>query len=126
MYPCRIVGILSLSNGQCWQVGPRYSYSSVLRAQFGEHHHGNITMLLSVLSPLLSLLLTASSASQPSSWSSLGLLSSQASKRSAEENFLTDDMETSASDNIPETDSYDMADFKSPEARVEPYRRRKK
>ena len=35
-------------------------------------------------------------------------------------------MESSASDDLHDTDSYDMADFKSPEARVEPYRRRKK
>ena len=36
-------------------------------------------------------------------------------------------MVTSASDNLSETDnSYDLNDFKSPESRVEPHRRRKK
>ena len=36
-------------------------------------------------------------------------------------------MVTSASDNLSHTDnSYDLADFKSPESRVEPHRRRKK
>ena len=36
-------------------------------------------------------------------------------------------MVTSASDNLSHTDnSYDLADFKSPEPRVEPTRRRKK
>merc|ERR1711936_592770 len=86
-----------------------------------------ITMLVrtsTLLSPLLALL-----ASQPPTWSSLGLLSSQASKRSAEdsnESFMAEDTQTSASDDLSEIESYDMADFKSPEARVEPYRRRKK
>jgi len=86
-----------------------------------------ITMLVrtsALLSPLLALL-----ASQPPTWSSLGLLSSQASKRSAEdsnESFMAEDTQTSASDDLSEIESYDMADFKSPEARVEPYRRRKK
>merc|ERR1712037_320272 len=82
-----------------------------------------------LLSPLLALAGTSSSSSQ-TSWSNLGLLSSQASKRSVEdshESFLADDMVTSASDNLSETDnSYDLADFKSPESRVEPHRRRKK
>jgi len=82
-----------------------------------------------LLSPLLALAGSSSSSSQ-TSWSNLGLLSSQASKRSVEdshESFLADDMVTSASDNLPETDnSYDLADFKSPESRVEPHRRRKK
>merc|ERR1711997_1251506 len=80
-----------------------------------------------LLSPLLAL---AGSSSQ-TSWSNLGLLSSQASKRSVEdshqETFLEDDMVTSASDNLSHTDnSYDLADFKSPEPRVEPTGRRKK
>ena len=36
-------------------------------------------------------------------------------------------MVTSASDNLSEIDnSYDLSDFKSPESRVEPHRRRKK
>ena len=46
-----------------------------------------------------------------------------------QESFLSDDMVTSASDSLSQTDnSYDLADFKSPdpESRVEPYRRRKK
>ena len=96
-----------------------------------------------LLSPLLALAGTSSQ----TSWSNLGLLSSQASKRSVEdshvrllssivvllkcflcqESLLTDDMVTSASDNLSETDnSYDLSDFKAPESRVEPHRRRKK
>merc|ERR1711936_658867 len=88
----------------------------------------NIIMLIrssTILSPLLVII----TASEPPTWSSLGLLSSQASKRSVEDNhesFLAEDMESSASDDLHDTDSYDMADFNSPEARVEPYRRRKK
>ena len=39
---------------------------------------------------------------------------------------MAEDTQTSASDDLSEIESYDMADFKSPEARVEPYRRRKK
>jgi len=95
--------------------------------------HHLLTMRLrwtTLLSPLLALAGSSSSSSQ-TSWSNLGLLSSQASKRSVEdshESFLADDMVTSASDNLPdETDnSFDLADFKSPESRVEPHRRRKK
>lgn len=84
-------------------------------------------MLLSwttLLSPLLAL----STSSPSQSWSNLALLSSQANKRSVEDSheaFLSDEMETSASENIPDTDSFDMADFKSAEPRVEPRRRKK-
>merc|ERR1712183_865040 len=105
--------------------GPHLSSSPPPR-----HHF--LTMRLrwtTLLSPLLALAGSSSSYSQ-TSWSNLGLLSSQASKRSVEdshESSLADDMVTSASDNLPETDnSYDLADFKSPESRVEPHRRRKK
>merc|ERR1712183_91075 len=105
--------------------GPHLSSSPPPR-----HHF--LTMRLrwtTLLSPLLALAGSSSSYSQ-TSWSNLGLLSSQASKRSVEdshESFLADDMVTSASDNLPETDnSYDLADFKSPESRGEPHRRRKK
>merc|ERR1712183_889972 len=105
--------------------GPHLSSSPPPR-----HHF--LTMRLrwtTLLSPLLALAGSSSSYSQ-TSWSNLGLLSSQASKRSVEdshESFLADDTVTSASDNLPETDnSYDLADFKSPESRVEPHRRRKK
>merc|ERR1712066_40793 len=91
--------------------------------------HLTITMLLrspTILSPLIAIMAARAG---PPTWSNLGLLSSQASKRSVEdsnESFLAKDLESSASDSLQDTDSYDMADFKSPEARVEPYRRRKK
>merc|ERR1711988_1205018 len=91
--------------------------------------HLTITMLLrspTILSPLIAIM---AARADPPTWSSLGLLSSQASKRSVEdsnESFLAKDLESSASDSLHDTDSYDMDDFKSPEARVEPYRRRKK
>merc|ERR1712066_1034527 len=91
--------------------------------------HLTITMLLrspTILSPLIAIMAARAG---PPTWSNLGLLSSQASKRSIEESnesFLAKDLESSASDSLHDTDSYDMDDFKSPEARVESYRRRKK
>merc|ERR1711936_859101 len=69
----------------------------------------NIIMLIRS-STILSPLLVITAASEPPTWSSLGLLSSQASKRSVEDNhesFLAEDMESSASDDLPDTDSYE-------------------